>query len=165
MNRSLLLAFAVCFSCNSAAIADDYLLRIDTIGYIDKPASEKDPKETNIRSIEVVARPESAFHSKVSTGNQTLFVVGKLLRAENGGYHVQIRYVHSIDTGISVATEDGGRKPVPDTTEIQTTTTVAVGDTVTIGGFETNASGSGKPDRHSKTRCVLVLAKYEPPIE
>ncbi len=160
MNRSILLAFAVYCLCCSATNADDYLLRVETLGYVDK--SEKDPKEMILRSIEVVARPDSAFLSKVNTGTQTLLVAGKLRPADSGGFNVQIRYVYSIDTGITVPTEDGGRKSVLCKSATQTIITIAVGDSVTIGGLETTASESGEPKLKSKARCVLVLTKYEP---
>ncbi len=162
MHRSMLLAFAVYCSTCSVTNADDFLLRVDTIGYIDKPASEKDPQETILRSIEVVAHPESAFYSKVKTGTQTLAVKGKLRSADSGGFNLQIRYVCSIETGIGVPTNDGGWESVPDATEIQTNITIALGESVMLGGFETKESGSGKPECHSKTRCVVVLARYEP---
>ena len=162
MNRFILLAFAVHCSCAAATIADDYLLRVDTIGYVDKLASEKAPVETILRSIEVVARPRSAFHGKVNTGTQTLVVAGNLRPADSGGFVVQIRHVYSVDTGRSVPTEDGGRKPLRDTTVTQTIVTVADGDSVTLGGSDTTSSRPGKPTLRSRTRCVLVLAKYEP---
>ena len=162
MNRFILLAFAVYCSSGATTIADDYFLRLDTIGYVDKPASEKNRKETILRSIEVIARPQSAFHGKVTIGTQTLSLAGELRPADNGGFNVQIRYLYSIDTGTTVPTEDGGRKSVPDTSTIQTSIAISVGESVTIGGLETKTSESGKPKLKSKARCVLVLTKYEP---
>ena len=38
MNRLILLACAVQQFCGAAAIADDYLLRVDTIGYVEVSA-------------------------------------------------------------------------------------------------------------------------------
>jgi len=162
MNRFILIALAVQCSCAAATNADDYLLRVDTIGYVDEPASEKAPKETVLRSIEVVARPESAFHSKVTTGPQTLVMAGNLRRDDDGGFVVQIRYAHSVDTGNTVPTEDGGREPVPGKTAAQTTVKVALGDSVTLGRFETEEGAPGKRRLKSKAMYVLVLTKYEP---
>ena len=42
---------------------------------------------------------------------------------------------------------------------------VAVGDSIDLGGGETTVSESGKPERRSKTRYVLVLTKYTPTDE
>ena len=164
MSRFILLAFAVHCSCASTTIADDYLLRLDTIGYIDRPAAEKHPKETVLRSIEIVVRPQSAIYGKVRIGTkQTLTLTGKLSPTDNCRFSLQIRYVHSIDTGITVPTEDGKRKPLPDTTAIHTTATLALGDPVTIAGSEAKTTQSGKPKDKSKRRYVLVLTKYELP--
>ena len=91
MNRLALLVFVVHCSCASTTIADDYLLRLDTIEHTDKPASGKDPKESVLRSIEVIAQPHSAFHGKVKIGSQTLLLAGKLRPADSGGFNIQIR--------------------------------------------------------------------------
>ena len=88
MNRFILIAFALHCSCAAATNADDYLLRVDTIGYVDEPASEKPPKEVVLSSVEVVARPESAFRTRVTTGRQTLVLAGNLRRGDDGGFVV-----------------------------------------------------------------------------
>lgn len=161
MNRSVLLAIAVCFLCGAAPTEEVFLLRVDTVGYIDQPVSEKEPKETVLRSIEVIVRPEFAFHSKVKTGKQTLVLAGNLRSSDNGGFVVQLRYVDLIDTGISVPTTNGGRNDAPDKSAVKTAISIALGDSVTIGGFETTVSEPGRPDRRSKTRQVLVLTEYK----
>ncbi len=164
MNRFILLAFVVQCLCASIAIADDYLLRLDTIGYVDRPAAEKHPKETVLRSIEVVARPGSVFHGKVRVGTvQTLTLTGKLSPADKGGFTLLIRYVHSIDSGVTVLTEDGKRKPLLDTTAFHTTIAISLGDPVTIAGASSKTSQFGKPKVKSKTRYVFRLSKYELP--
>lgn len=165
MNRFILLAFAVHFSPTAIAIADDYLLRLDTIAYVDKSAAEQDPKETILRSIEVVARPKSAFHGRADVGEQTLTLAGELRPADNGGFNVLIRYIYSMDKGTTVPTEDGKRKPLPSTTKVETNVTIAVGDSVIVGGLETKTSRSGMPEHKSKIRYVLVLSKYEPTVD
>lgn len=162
MNRVILLAFAVSNLSAAAAVADDYLLRLDTIGYVDKPASEKDPKEIVLRSIEVIARPQSTFYGKVNTGSQSLTLVGKLCPTDNGGFDVHIKYICSIDTGTTVLMEDGRRQPLPDTTMVETNVTITVSDSVTIGGIDTTKEQSGNAKQRSKTRHVLILSQYEP---
>lgn len=162
MNRVILLAFAVQSFSAAAAIADDYLLRLDTIGYVDKPASEEAPKEVVLRSIEVIARPQSQFYGKVNIGLQSLTLVGKLSPTDNGDFNVHIKYICSIDTGTTVPIEDGRRQPLPDTTVVKTNVTITIGDSVTMGRLDTTTEQSGKPKQKSKTRYVLILAKYDP---
>lgn len=168
MKRLILLAFAVLCSLASATHADDYLLRVDTVGYVDIPASEKDPQETILRSVEVVARPESTFHSKVttkvSTGSETLKVKGKFRPADDGGFEMQIEYRYSIDTDQGVPTADGGRIPGRTTTAIATRVAIAAGeDSVSLSGPLVKIENEeGKPERRSKIRYVLHLSKYTP---
>lgn len=159
MNRFILIAFAVHCTCAVATNADDYLLRVDTIGYVDEPASGEAPKETVLRSIEVLTRPKSAFHTKVTSGRQTLVMSGNLRRDDDGGFVVHVRYAHSVDTGNTVPTEGGGREPVLDKTAAQTTVTVALGESVNLGRFDTEGGAIGKRRLKSKVMYVLVLAK------
>ncbi|MGM0485328.1 MAG: hypothetical protein ACQESR_01010 [Planctomycetota bacterium] len=161
MNRFILLTFAVHSVCASATIADDYLLRLDTIGYVEKPASEKAPKETVLRSIEVVAHPNSTFHGRVTIGPQTLTLAGTLYPADDGGFKVHIRYIHSLDTGTTVPGEDGRRQPLPETTTVDTDITIIEDGSVAIGGIDTTTEESGKRKHKSRTRHVMTLAKYE----
>lgn len=163
MNRFILLACAIHCSSAATTIVDDYLLRLDTIGYSDKPASEKDPKETILHSVEVVARPQAAFHGKVSIGTQTLTLTGKLCPAEKGTFTLHIRYSHSNDTGITVPTEGGKRKPVLTESSIHTTAAIVPDNPVTIAGSETRTQQPGKPKRRSKRRYVALLSKYRLP--
>ncbi len=89
-------------------------------------------------------------------------MAGNLHRDDDGGFLVQIRYAHSVDTGDTVPTEDGGREPRLCTTEGHTTITVAVDDSVLLGGLETVEDGPGKPRLKSKTHFVLGLTQYDP---
>ena len=161
MNRFILLAFAIHLSSVATTIADDYLVRVDKIEYIDKSASEKAPKEKSLQSIEIIARPQSTFHSKVKIGMETLTLAGKLQPAENGGYIIQIQYRHIIDTGETFPTEDGKGKPRLNKTEFQTTLSITEGKSLTIGEIETNRSPQGKPEK-TKIRYVLTVSKYKP---
>ena len=161
MNRFILLAIAVACSWASAAFAGDYLVRVDTMGYVDRPAAEKDPKETILRSIEVVARPGAVFHCKVRIGtHQTLTLTGKLRPVDKGNFVIEFQHVYTIDTGVTVPTEGGKRKPLLDTTTTQTMIAVPLDVPVVIGGLDIQ---SGKPKVKSRQRWVLRLTKYKSP--
>jgi hypothetical protein len=164
MNRLLLLTLAVLCSCTATTSADDYLLRVDTTGYTDVPASEKAPKETVLRSIEAVARPGAPFHAKVTLPSQTILLSGTLHPAKDGIFSVDIRYAHSVPKGDSIPTKDGGREPRFNTTEAETTIGAILGKPVILGGIqtETQQAGPGKKRLKSTTWYVLLLTKYEP---
>ncbi|MDA0835996.1 MAG: hypothetical protein O2955_20015 [Planctomycetota bacterium] len=165
MKRLILLAFVVFCALASTTYAEDYLLRIDTVGYVDVPADEKEPKETVLRSIEVVSRPESTFHSKVTTkvatGLETLKVKGKLYPADDGGFEMQINYDYKIDLAEGVTTEDGVWVPNRKTMGLSTTVAFAAGeDSVSLREFKIISKEEGKPERRSKVWFVLHLSKY-----
>ena len=82
LNRLILLVFAIHGSCAPTINAADYLLRLDTIDY--EPTFEKEPNDTILRSIEVIARPQLAFHRKVSVGTETLTLAGTLRPNDDG---------------------------------------------------------------------------------
>ena len=161
MKRLILSILAVHCSCAATTLADDYLLRLDTIGYVNNPASDKPPKETILGSIETIARPRSAFHGKVKIGAQTLMLSGELHPADNGHFNVQLRYTHSIDRGMTVPTECGGLEPVLDASSLSTTLTIALGTPVLVGGSETETKQVGEATKASKARHVLLLTEYD----
>jgi hypothetical protein len=165
MNRFILLAFALHCSCTATATAEDYLLRLDTMGYVDRPATEQHPNETTLRSIEVATRPESAFHCKVRMGTQQTLLTGRLSSKKNGNFTLQLRYVRSIDTGVTIPTGHCRHKPLLGTTEIDTTVTISLGDPATVASFDTETERSGHPKDKSKTRYVVLLTKHEPPSD
>ncbi len=162
MLRSLILAMVACGSCASFAVAEDYLLRVDTIGFVDRLPSEKDLPETPLRSVEVVVRPDSTFHTKTIIGAETVTMSGKLCPKDKGGFSLQIRYRRTVDTGISLPNEQGVKKPVLGIMSVNTNIELTVDESVPLGGFDTKVGDFDHPDKHSKTRLVVVLAKHTP---
>ena len=163
MIRYVFLGLAIQCALSEATIGDDYVLRVETVGYIDKPAAEAKPKESVLRTIEVVARLDSKFYGKVNVGKHTLLVAGELLTTKTGGFHVHIHYVHTLDTGVTIPIQNGKRKRVLDTSSLQTQMAVSLGKPVTLGGCEYSSGTSDPQPRHtkSKIRYVLVLNKYK----
>ena len=147
MNRSIVLAMVVCCSCASFAVAEDYLLRVDAIGFVDRLPAEKDLPETTLRSVEVVVRPDSPFHTKTIIGAETVIVSGKLCPKDKGGFSLQILYMRTVDTGIRLPNELGIKKPSLDTTALHTTNAIAIDESFALGGFETKTGDSGNPER------------------
>ncbi len=163
MIRCIFLGLAIQCVLPEATIADDYVIRVETVGYVDRPAAEVKPKETVVRVIEVVARLDSKFYGKVNVGKHTLLVAGELLTAKTGGFHVHIHYVHTLDTGFTIPIQNGKRKRVLDTSALQTQIVVSLGKPVTLGGLDTSTVTSDPQPRDTKSRIryVLVLNKYK----
>lgn len=169
MRRLLLLTLFICClpACllASTSSADDYVIRIDTFGFVDKPSADKDPEEATLRSIVVMAHPNAAFHAKVTEGKETLIMNGHLQPSDNGTFKIRIHYTFSIDTGVTVITENGLPDPLPSIMEFETTVDVAVGDPVTVGGLNSTSKTPGNDEIQSRQRCVLVLEQYVPAID
>lgn len=151
MYRLILLVFAVHAACDSAAIGNDYVLRIDTMGYTDEATDETEPCETTLRSIEVIARPHFPFHGRVSIGAETLSISGKLRPADKGEFVVQLQYEHSFDTGMAVPGDDGTPEPVIGRSSLQTAISIHAGTYVDIGGLTM---------KNAKIRYVVLLREY-----
>lgn len=162
MIRLILPVFAVLALSVSAAVGDDYILRIDTMGYSDRHTSAIDPQEATLCSIEVVARPHSPFHGRFSVGAETIIFAGKLRPADKGEFVVQFKYERSIDTGMTVPGKDGSQEPITSKSVVQSIVTVALDAGLDIGGLGMQKSSSGKQFLNSKTRHLLTLRKYDP---
>ena len=163
MFKTPLLAMVMCCSWASFAFAEDYLLRVDVIGFVDRLTSEKDQAEQTLRSVEVVVRPDSTFHTKIKTGPETVIVSGKLSSRDNGGFSLDIVYEHTVvDIEIILPNEEGIQKPLRHTTRVNTTIAIAVDESVVLGGNETKHGEPSHPIKHSKTRITSVLTKHKP---
>lgn len=156
--------------CVTAAAEDLYLLRLDAVGY-DK-SSEESPQDEVMQSIEVVARLNELFHSKVKTGPETQVLSGKFY-AEEGELNVRLHYQRLLDVGnvVPVSIDRDGTvitEPVLDRSEIQTTVAVKLNTETWVGGFEIDSDstqGSTRTSSKSKVNYQLFLSHYKPPAE
>ena len=162
MIRSIVLGMVLCSLWTSSAIAEDYLLRVDAIGFVDRPASERDLPETTLRSVEIVVRPDSTFHTKTVIGAETVIVSGKLSPKNTGGFSLQIFYARTVDTGIILPNEQGIMKPLLHIMSVNTTIAIAIDESVVLGGIETKHDDMVNPIKHSKTRITSILTKHKP---
>jgi len=148
-------------SAGPAHAGDLYLVRIDMVGYVDRPATEE-PVERTLRSLEVLTQPNTQFHGKTQTASQTLQVSGSFRRDDEGKFDVQIRCQESIDTGDTILVAENVREPLLAVTSVDRTITVTPGERVKLGGCDTLTSMMGKPDLKTSIRFEMVLTKYEP---
>ncbi|WP_417388313.1 hypothetical protein [Gimesia sp.] len=166
-----LLLILVCFpTCGTAAAEELYLLRLDAVGYV--KSSEDTPQEKVLQSIEVVARLNELFHSKVISGPETQILSGKFY-AEEGTFKASLRYQRLLDVGnvVPVAIDRDGTvitETVLNRSEIQTTLDLKVDQSTTVGRIETDSEttlGSTTTRSRSKVNYQLFLSRYEPPAE
>lgn len=145
---------------SGTAIADDYLVRVETIGFVNEP-DVADHQENVLRSIETVARPGASFHNRVTIGGQTITLSGELHMAEGGGYRVIVRHQFSIDTGLTIPGADAARKPVVDSSSVATTVEVDVDNPIVISGMACTSIKPGRETTIRSTLIVLTLARLQ----
>lgn len=170
MKITILLMLSFFSICVTAAAEDLYRLRLDAVGY-DK-SSEESPQDEVMQSIEVVARLNELFHSKVKTGPETQVLSGKFY-AEEGELNVRLHYQRLLDVGnvVPVSIDRDGTvitEPVLDRSEIQTTVAVKLNTETWVGGFEIDSDstqGSTRTSSKSKVNYQLFLSHYKPPAE
>lgn len=150
---------------SSASFAEEYVIRVQSVGYEDVDVSVEVPAETVRNSIEAFIRPNQPFRSKVRLGPETLTLEGMLRPQTDGSFSLHVKYCHEADTGITVPTEDGNERPVLNVTSSESTVAIKLDRSVTIGGMETKSTRivSGKQSRvESKLHHVLIVSRREP---
>lgn len=146
----------------SAAIGNDYILRIDSMEHAVEPGSETATREATVCSVEVFARPQHPFHGRVKFGAETVSVSGKLRASDNGKFVAEFQFQHSVETGKMFLSEDGMLKPDVEESVVQTAVSIAVGSSVDIGGLVVR---DAETQQTRQGRYVVTLSKYEPPID
>ncbi len=163
MSRWLWLGcFVLCLT--ATASGEEYVLHLDTVGYIDQPAAAEAPKETTIRSIEVLVQPNQPFRMKLQSGKETITFSGKFEPSKDknikSDFTIAIKYLYEFDSGARVAVAKNRTKPVPDITSFNTTLGINVNEPINATEFITAGNKQpGKPLK-SKVRFVLVLKRH-----
>jgi len=169
MMRSTLIGVAMCCVTSATAYANDYIVRVECIGYLDKPATDKRPLEAVLRSIEVIARAESPFHGKMILGDKTLVLRGELKPAKNGRFDVEVdvRYLQSPKTDPTGPVEHARTEVIRVLHALKTSAVLDLDEPVIIGRtkLSTPINGSNEPSIQTRIRHMLVITKYKPPDE
>ncbi|QDU11886.1 hypothetical protein [Gimesia aquarii] len=158
MKQAFFLILVFYTSDTILSASEQYLLRVDTVGYIN--STEGSPKETVLNSIEVISRPNEIFRCKVQTGKDTQIMSGKLF-FEDGEFSVKIHYTCSVENGTIVS-----GKPLLDRTEVKSSNLkVVVGKSTRIGGMNTIEKKPSLPPTKTGKHLILSLSQYEPASE
>ena len=148
-----------------AAGAEEYVVQVETLGYLNAPAAAAAPAEVPLRSVELVCRPDVLSRSDVKTGNERLTLNATLHRKSNNVFSLDIDYFYSIDTGDSYIDLSGACVKRADGTRAQTEMSVQMGSPAVLGGLITTRRNADDVERVSITRIVVHLRNYEPPKE
>jgi hypothetical protein len=171
MIRLLVTFLAMACVFTNVVIAADYVVRVDTIGYTDQPATEETPTEIVLRSLEVVTDSELRFHGKVTIGARTLQLRGQLKLSDTGDVFAQIRYEDLVDTGETVLTKDGKNEPIILGSQCNTMISGPLDKPITMGGMGITTTetlddqSQATKSTITKLKYVLVVKKYEMPAD
>ena len=149
------------FFCTSLT-ADDYLLRLETTGFRDRPQNEKLPAQEILESIEIVARINQPFYGNSTIGSAKISINGMVEQLNDGRFRAQIRYRRSTDSGESIKGPNGLQIPITKSTNINTTAIVELQKPAELGkddGINRTQDGT---ELKTKTRSVLSLVKFDP---
>lgn len=149
----------------SGVCAEEYLVRVEGVGYQDVPVSEKVPVERSLYGVEVIAVPNQLFRSRTLCGPETLLLEGELKPGADGSFSADIKFCREVDTGCTVPKLDGTEEPVLDVTSTACSVTIKLGQTRLLGGMETQfdeiVDGKQRTVK-SKVHHVLMVSRRKP---
>ena len=160
MLRSYLLVFLVITLACSNLFAEDYLIRIETIGFRDKQVSRKQPVPKTLESIEVVARVNQSFHATSTFGDQKISISGKLEQETNGDFCIRINFSSIEESQIVIPGLDGQKLPIS-SSGVKTKTRFKLNTPTTLGGINSTSTEGGK-ETSTSTQSILTVVKYAP---
>ncbi|MCA9071070.1 MAG: hypothetical protein KDA84_19215 [Planctomycetaceae bacterium] len=147
---------------SASARAEEYILYLDAVGYIDQPITEKAPKETVLRHIEVLVEPAKPFHVKMQSGKETVTLSGTFAPPEaddaTTDFEIHIKYRYQFEKEL-IETGKGQVKPIFDERSFNTQLGVNLGKRLKAAEF-----GSEGNRTHSQVKYQLVLNKSNPNI-
>ena len=162
MLRFCLAAISIILLACTCVKADDYLLRLETTGFRDRPQHENQPTQEILESIEIVARVSQPFYGNSTIGSARISINGILEQLKDGRFRVQIRYRKSTDSGESIPGPNGLKIPITKSTNINTTAIVELQKTAELGKDDGITRTQDGTELETKTRSVLSLVKFDP---
>lgn len=154
----------------ATASAEEYLLRLESVGYIDQPETDSAPKETILRSLETLVEPNKPFRVKLQAGKETITFFGKLRPSpeENAktDFEVEMMYEYrrELETGTTIVDPENRKiyKPAFRTRRVNTSLGIDVGQPVETSKLVSLRQKPPGQRVKSQFRCVLTLNKYDP---
>lgn len=161
MRIHLLLPFLAIGLFAQLASAEDYVLRLETVGYTDQ-LKEAKPKDSSLGTIETLVQPNGKFHIRSVNGRRTYGMTGELKPNDRGGFQVQIRVIDFVITDDTILAANGKREPLVNETVASTSVAVWLGESLALGGINSSTTDQKGREIISERRYVLLLKKSEP---
>ena len=165
MSRYCFTAILMFLLASTCTRAEDYLLRLETSGFRDRPQQEQQEQQlapTILESIEIVARVNQPFYGNTTIDSVKISISGILEQLNDGRFRVQIRSRKSTTSGESVLGPNGLQLPITKSTNIDTSTIVELNKAAELGKDNGAFVSKNGEELITKTRSVLFLQKFVP---
>jgi hypothetical protein len=167
MRQHVFILVAAVLCVGRIGMGTEYLVRVETVGYVNVPDSEQNPKEDLLRSFEAVCRPSTPVQCTAVVGKETIRLKLLLRPAkENDRFSVDIDYECSVDTGSTIPDKHGGRMKAPEVESAATNITARLNEPVGLGGLicsKTDRVGKQQVTSKSKEMTRLSVTEFRPP--
>ena len=141
----------------TSAIADDYLLRVETVGLRELPNGDQEPDSKVPESIEIVVRNNDSFYGSTTIGVDKISIRGVIRESDDGKLRVEIHFKKSSDTGEVVPGVDGKKHPIrKNLTFDSSAKSVELGKPVVPDALVSNSR---------RKRLTLLIDHFDPSIE
>lgn len=165
MMRVVVFGCTVLFALSSAAFGGDYLLRLETVGYVAQPIDDRVPTEAPLRSMELLVRPGQRFYARTTMGEHSVMARGQLNAVgANEQFSVQLEFRQERDTGINVQVAPGQRARTLDKQAHSTHWTGRIGERRRVGEMIVTTDDQ-RGRKETRSSLFLTLTKYEPRAE
>ena len=162
MSRYCFTAILMVLLASTCTRAEDYLLRLETSGFRDRPQQEQQLAPTILESIEIVARVNQPFYGNTTIDSAKISISGILEQLNDGRFRVQIRSRKSTTSGESVLGPNGLQLPITKSTNIDTSAIVELNKAAELGKDNGASVSKNGEELITKTRSVLFLQKFVP---
>lgn len=156
MLRYYVATVVLTFFSSTCVIADDYLLRLETVGLRVLPNGDKEPDATIPERSEIVLRINDAFFASTAIGVDKISIRGTVRESKDGKLRLEVHYTKASDTGEFVPGIDGKRHPVRDCFIFDTKEQlIELGKPVVLDALVSNSK---------RKRLTLLIIHFDPTI-
>ncbi len=156
MIKCYLAAILLTFSVSTHVIADDYLLRLDTVGLRELPNGDQEPDSKIPESIEIVVGKNNSFYGSTSIGVHKISIRGKIRESQDERLLVELHYEKFSETGEFVPVVGGKMHPVRKGLTFESKAkSVELGETVVFDGLVSLSE---------RKRLTLTIDHFDPSI-
>lgn len=156
---------------SAPALATDYIIRVETTGYVDAVVEENspEPEERSLRTIETLCRLDEPFRARMTVSNETMTLSGVLRKSDipDTDFYVEITHSHQVrDRESAPVGSPVNRKPVYMTSATMRLALIE-GVSLKHGGLLSSSTTAtderSKPlTKKSKMFCIVTVEEYDP---